>query len=550
MRVLHLLAFSAAAALFAPPATSQFWSDRFAPPSAGGLGFDVGDHTTSAFAVFDSGSGPELYVGGAFLDAGGTPVNNIARWTGSGWADVGGGVQVGTVNSMIVWDDGTGPALYVAGGFGRAGSVTVNSIAKWDGTTWSDVGGGLYGAAYVNFVPAMAVFDDGTGEALYCGGAFQLAGTTGEQVLNLAKWDGTKWADVGGGVANPVFNCCVWALEVFDDGTGPALYVGGEEGLAGGSVNFPGIARWDGTSWSQLGTGLSGAYINWATAMHVWDDGTGDALYVGGCFTTAGSVTANNIAKWDGSQWSALGGGMTGDGTGFIGCASPGFDMVGFDSGSGEELWVAGRFLFADGVRSENIARWDGAQWRGARSGVHGPSTAYPANVEVNEMIVFDDPTDGAGPALWVMGEFEIAGSQQSSHIGVWGPTQPTLSADNSVMVLDALSTQNMTLDAGAGEGGNGYVVLGSASGTFPGLSFQSVTIPLNGDAYFSSSILGVAPIVGSVGVLGASGTANAQLVLPSLPSGLSGLILSHAFVTVSGSTINLASNPIQAVLR
>ena len=33
-------------------------------------------------------------------------------------------------------------------------------------------------------------------------------------------------------------------------------------------------------------------------------------LYVGGDFTVAGDVPANNIAKWNGSSWSALGSGM------------------------------------------------------------------------------------------------------------------------------------------------------------------------------------------------------------------------------------------------
>ena len=40
---------------------------------------------------------------------------------------------------------------------------------------------------------------------------------------------------------------------------------------------------------------------------------SGTNLYAGGGFTTAGGVPANYIAKWDGSAWSALGSGMDGD---------------------------------------------------------------------------------------------------------------------------------------------------------------------------------------------------------------------------------------------
>jgi hypothetical protein len=38
----------------------------------------------------------------------------------------------------------------------------------------------------------------------------------------------------------------------------------------------------------------------------------GNNLYAGGTFTNLGGVTANRIAKWDGTNWSALGDGASG----------------------------------------------------------------------------------------------------------------------------------------------------------------------------------------------------------------------------------------------
>ena len=99
----------------------------------------------------------------------------------------------------------------------------------------------------------------------------------------------------------------VRALTVFDDGGGPALYAGGDFTTAGG-VAANRIAKWDGSSWTALGSGMN----NDVHALAVFDDGGGPALYAGGAFTTAGGVAANRIAKWDGSSWSALGSGMTG----------------------------------------------------------------------------------------------------------------------------------------------------------------------------------------------------------------------------------------------
>ncbi|MFH0983162.1 MAG: hypothetical protein V2A79_16705, partial [Planctomycetota bacterium] len=54
------------------------------------------------------------------------------------------------------------------------------------------------------------------------------------------------------------------------------------------------------------GFGLPGMN-DYVWALTVFDDGTGPALYAGGGFTTAGGVSANYIAKWNGTQWSALG---------------------------------------------------------------------------------------------------------------------------------------------------------------------------------------------------------------------------------------------------
>ena len=82
---------------------------------------------------------------------------------------------------------------------------------------------------------------------------------------------------------------------------GANLYAGGGFTSAGGvSANY--IAKWDGHTWSTLNTGMN----YWVTAL-IWD---GSYLYASGIFTSAGGVAANRIARWDGSAWSALGSGM------------------------------------------------------------------------------------------------------------------------------------------------------------------------------------------------------------------------------------------------
>src|SRR5262245_6169290 len=77
------------------------------------------------------------------------------------------GFKEGTVYALAVYDDGSGPALYAGGRFYRDDPVSISSIGKWDGERWSPVGSGVN-----QTVNALTVFDDGSGPALYAGGFF------------------------------------------------------------------------------------------------------------------------------------------------------------------------------------------------------------------------------------------------------------------------------------------------------------------------------------------------------------------------------------------
>jgi hypothetical protein len=246
--------------------------------------------------VFDDGSGPALYVGGDFDTAGGVSVNHIARWDGTAWVPLSGPSGTGTgsdVYALAVFDDGSGLALYAGGAFSIAGGVTVNGIARWDGSQWSALSGPA-GTGVIGSVNALAVFDDGTGPALYAGGQIGTAG--GLTVNNIARWDGSQWSALSGPAATGVTGR-INALAAFDDGPGWALYAGGWLETAGG-VTVSHIARWDGRAWSALGTGVEGGYFPELYALSAFDDGTGPILYVGGWFTTAGGLPVSNIAAW------------------------------------------------------------------------------------------------------------------------------------------------------------------------------------------------------------------------------------------------------------
>jgi hypothetical protein len=103
----------------------------------------------------------------------------------------------------------------------------------------------------------------------------------------------------------------ILAATVYDDGSGPALVVGGEFLHAGGTA-MNRIAAWNGHAWKALGDGITGQWGYAVRALAVFDDGSGAALYAGGNFKTFGGAPADDIARWNGVSWSAVGSGTSG----------------------------------------------------------------------------------------------------------------------------------------------------------------------------------------------------------------------------------------------
>jgi hypothetical protein len=259
------------------------------------------------------------------------------------------------VATLKVFDDGGGPQLYVGGHFRNAGGKAVYHVASWDGASWSSVGSGLS-----HEVHALEVFNDGSGSDLYAGGRFSVH--WGGNVNHIASWDGVTWSPVGGGINNTVH-----ALAAYTDASGPAIYAGGMFTSAGGTQALR-IARWNGTTWSPVASGIGG---NWVNALAVFDDGSGPALYAAGRFFSAGGKSAANIAKWDGTKWSALGTGINGEV----------YALQAFDDGfgGGPVLYAGGLFSKAGGLSAKYIARWDGVSW--SPVGLGTDNTVYSLGV-------------------------------------------------------------------------------------------------------------------------------------------------------------------------
>jgi hypothetical protein len=434
-------------------------------------------------AVFDdgSGSGPGLYMGGQFTLAGGMHANGVARWDGQGWSTLASGVD-DPVRALTVFDDGSGsgPALYVGGDFATAGGQVASRIARWDGQSWSALSSGMNGPVH-----ALAVFDDGSGAgpALYAGGDFTMAG--GQAANRIARWDGIGWSAVSSGTS-----AAVYALTVFDDGSGagPALYAGGKFSTAGGQSAMR-LAKWDGQSWSAVGGGIASGDGVWAFAVFDDGSGAGPALYAGGDFHSAGGTSAESIARWDGQAWSALGSGLDPYPSSLDTPTVQALAVFDDGSGAGPALFAGGQFDAAGGQPLLNLAKWDGQAWS---------SPVHMFGVDVSALTAYDDGS-GAGPALYIGGFISLVealfGDLSAKHVARWdGQTWSVLGTGltNPVRAL-------AVLDDGSGGGpalyAGGYFI--SATGQvdhvtrWDGQSWVPLGIPESGP---SDTVHAIAP--------------------------------------------------------
>jgi len=369
------------------------WSDAFTAGGPNGL--------VRAVTVFDDGSGPALFVGGMFTQVADVNTNGIAKWDGSSWSAVGSGLGGSTdlfVAALTVHDDGTGPALYAGGLFETMDGVAANRVARWDGTTWTPLGSGIGGGSWKHLL-AMASFDDGTGPALYVGGSFTQAG--GVSISNFARWQNDAWSTVAEGP-----NIYVRALEVFDDGNGPALYVGGD---GPGSDGTNGVVRWDGVGWSLVGEPFAQRAWEQVNALEIFDDKTGPALYAGGDFDLGNGDF--NLAKWDGQAWIP---------------ATPALhwgqihSLYSHSDGEETSLYAGGEFINIDGNEQQaRIAKWDGTQWSSLGMGIADQFTyaGFYGSTRVYAINSFDD---GTGESLIVAGSFYGTGHANTHNIAAW----------------------------------------------------------------------------------------------------------------------------------
>lgn len=319
-----------------------------------------------------------------------------------------------------------------------------------------------------------------------------------------------NWLALGAGLNNTVL-----ALAV----SGSTLYAGGYFAHSGAGPVLNDIAQWNGSNWSALGSGVleNAANVN-AGAVNALAV-SGNTLFAGGSFTNAGGVSATNIAQWNGTNWSALGSGIynTPAYGGFVGALAV----------SGSTLYAGGWFLTAGGVSAKYIAQWNGSSWSALGSGM---------NNTVNALAV-------SGSTLFAAGSFTRAGGVVARYIAQWNGSSWSALGSGMSNSVQALAVSGNTLYAGgsftnaggvsanyiAQWNGTGWSALGS------GMNGEVTALAVSGNTLYAGGNFSMAGGVSANGIAQWNGSGWSALGSGLISGMANGWVSALA---VSGSTL------------
>lgn len=483
------------------------------------------------FALGRTASG-QLYAGGAFGEFA-SPAG-LARWTGTAWEVVGGGLAQYSTRGVVTDIAIDGEAVDVTGCFSSAGglpdsegAVTSVSLARWTGEEWESLDEGTKGAITPWFAPAVcgdegpAAIWDAThqrlahdGERLFAGGMF--GGVDGVLSQALIVHDGDTWVaqgQSGGGIGGSIDQIAAGGSACDVYGAGAISHVGGER-VTGRVVHF------DGTKWVALSDDLPrDAYCpdiavspsgELAAACTVFDDTGAHGVVLRRDGDAAVALEIADLPSLSAVRWSPSGAlvvaGSTDVGGGWLGLIEgteltileDGFDNIvnEIDVRSDNDIVVAGAFTKVGTLDASRIARWDGTAWTALGDGMPGQVLALGRQGDRVYASSYDE-----GNGAYLLGEFDGTEWKELATAGS-GLTADEYFSFNSIVPIDGALLLGGTAELDDGSGRGALV--------FDGTSFRTL-----GGGVGAIGVGGIAVTPGSVwvaGVIAEAGPAEARV--------------------------------------
>ncbi len=264
---------------------------------------------------------------------------------GQGWFELGTGDRALKANQPILTlcSDSCGN-IYAAGSFNDTHTgFGKYYVARWDAMLhyWSQVGIGSNALNANDMISSICIDKYGN---VYAAGSFTEDSTSSSGYMYVAKWDGTIWSELGTGINalkahGPINSICV-------DDSGNVYAAGNFRNSYGESY----VAKWNGAHWNELAGLHANLFINSICVDHSLN------IYAAGTFSDTGGH--KYVAKWANSlsAWTELGSGF--DSVGTI------IDIAAVIVDSMNNVFAAVNFghVYTSITRS-NVFAWDGTSW-------------------------------------------------------------------------------------------------------------------------------------------------------------------------------------------
>lgn len=191
--------------------------------------------------------------------------------------------------------------IIAAGEFENIGEVATGLIARWNGSTWEPIG---TGGPMQGSVRAIAATPDG----FVIVGTFRMAPT--EPMHQVAHWNGVTWTLLDGALPYQTPQDGPWFSGAFRSNI--AVLPNGNIVAATNEIGSPSyVSLWDGTTWSIIGQTSAGGLLDIIGQPSLVVLPNGD-LVMAFQFLSINGVVVNNVARWDGTAWHAMGAGLPG----------------------------------------------------------------------------------------------------------------------------------------------------------------------------------------------------------------------------------------------